>query len=68
MKTNTVILKAFGQYWLWVESAYSVDSGYQFAKLIGSGRLVDVLELASSLQLHVDNSAELALNQYRRIG
>lgn len=33
-------------------------------KVIGTGKLIDLINLASQLQMHVSNVAELPLKQY----
>ena len=65
MKTNVVIFQAFGYYWLSIETVELVTNVHNLNTLIRTRRLIDALDVASKLQVHVDNSADLALKQYK---
>ncbi len=47
--------------------ALIVQSDSQLLNYFTTARLIEALELACTLQLHVDNTDELPLNQYYKV-
>lgn len=66
MKCSVEIKQALNQWYLIIRVDL-IDDVCQVNRLLAFDRLQDALDSACILQLHVDNSAELALNQYRKV-
>jgi hypothetical protein len=64
--SSVLILKVEDKQWL-LRLAFGEGTDQQFIRLVYRRTLIECLDVARTLQIHVDNASTLPLNQYQLV-